>query len=104
MIRSLLPEEADRLLDTLDTPPSVSVRLSRTKPCRESLPFVLEDAVPWSGGLGFYLSERPSFTADPLWHAGGYYVQEASSMLLSSWGQEYASTGSAPSGKCTREQ
>lgn len=83
MIRSLLPEEADRLLDTLDTPPSVSVRLSRTKPCRESLPFVLEDAVPWSGGLGFYLSERPSFTADPLWHAGGYYVQEASSMLLS---------------------
>ena len=83
MIRSLLPEEADRLLDTLDTPPSVSVRLSRTKPCRESLPFVLEDVVPWSGGLGFYLSERPSFTADPLWHAGGYYVQEASSMLLS---------------------
>ena len=83
MIHSLLPEEADRLLDTLDTPPSVSVRLSRTKPCRESLPFVLEDAVPWSGGLGFYLSERPSFTADPLWHAGGYYVQEASSMLLS---------------------
>lgn len=31
----------------------------------------------------FYLSERPLFTADPLLHAGAYYVQEASSMFLS---------------------
>lgn len=38
-------------------------------------------AVPWSSN-GFYLSERPSFTLDPLFHAGAYYVQEASSMFL----------------------
>ena len=31
---------------------------------------------------GFYLNERPSFTLDPLFHAGGYYVQEASSMYV----------------------
>ena len=31
---------------------------------------------------GFYLNERPSFTLDPLFHAGVYYVQEASSMFL----------------------
>ena len=31
---------------------------------------------------GFYLSERPSFTLDPIFHAGAYYVQEASSMFL----------------------
>ena len=31
---------------------------------------------------GFYLPERPSFTLDPLFQAGAYYVQEASSMLL----------------------
>ena len=31
---------------------------------------------------GFYLPERPSFTFDPLFHAGTYYVQEASSMFL----------------------
>ncbi|MFM8591361.1 MAG: methyltransferase RsmF C-terminal domain-like protein [Sphingomonadales bacterium] len=31
---------------------------------------------------GYYLKERPSFTFDPLFHAGCYYVQEASSMLL----------------------
>jgi 16S rRNA C967 or C1407 C5-methylase (RsmB/RsmF family)/NOL1/NOP2/fmu family ribosome biogenesis protein len=37
--------------------------------------------VPWCP-YGFYLSERPSFTLDPLLHAGAYYVQEASSMFL----------------------
>ncbi len=37
--------------------------------------------VPWSAS-GYYLSERPSFTADPLFHGGAYYVQEASSMFL----------------------
>ena len=39
------------------------------------------EKVPWSS-WGYYLSERPSFTFDPLLHAGGYYVQEASSMVL----------------------
>ncbi|GAB3432384.1 RsmF rRNA methyltransferase first C-terminal domain-containing protein [Niabella aquatica] len=38
-------------------------------------------AVPWSA-YGYYLSERPSFTFDPLFHAGCYYVQEASSMFI----------------------
>lgn len=37
--------------------------------------------IPWSPN-GFYLHERPSFTLDPLFHAGAYYVQEASSMFL----------------------
>lgn len=37
--------------------------------------------VPWSG-LGYYLDKRPSFTFDPFFHAGAYYVQEASSMFL----------------------
>lgn len=32
--------------------------------------------------FGFYLDSRPSFTFDPLFHAGCYYVQEASSMFL----------------------
>lgn len=31
---------------------------------------------------GLYLSERPNFTFDPLFHAGLYYVQEASSMFI----------------------
>lgn len=37
--------------------------------------------VPWSS-YGYYLPERPSFTFDPLLHAGAYYVQEASGMFL----------------------
>jgi len=39
------------------------------------------DAVPWCENA-FYLSERPQFVFDPLYHAGAYYVQEASSMFL----------------------
>ena len=39
------------------------------------------NSVPWSQ-YGFYLRERPSFTFAPLFHAGCYYVQEASSMFL----------------------
>jgi NOL1/NOP2/sun family putative RNA methylase len=39
------------------------------------------EQVPWSSN-GYYLPERPSFTLDPLFHAGAYYVQEASSMFL----------------------
>jgi len=38
------------------------------------------DQVPWYA-LGYYLPSRPLFTADPLFHAGAYYVQEASSMF-----------------------
>ncbi|MES1226926.1 MAG: RsmB/NOP family class I SAM-dependent RNA methyltransferase, partial [Bacteroidota bacterium] len=41
----------------------------------------VQGKVPWSSN-GYYLSERPSFTTDPLFHAGAYYVQEASSMFL----------------------
>lgn len=37
--------------------------------------------VPWCSA-GRYLNERPVFTLDPAYHAGGYYVQEASSMFL----------------------
>jgi 16S rRNA C967 or C1407 C5-methylase (RsmB/RsmF family)/NOL1/NOP2/fmu family ribosome biogenesis protein len=37
--------------------------------------------VPWATH-GRYLSQRPVFTLDPLFHAGAYYVQEASSMFL----------------------
>lgn len=37
--------------------------------------------VLWSSN-GYYLSERPLFTIDPFFHAGAYYVQEASSMFL----------------------
>ncbi len=37
--------------------------------------------IPWTS-QGYYLSARPSFTFDPAFHGGLYYVQEASSMFV----------------------
>ncbi len=58
--------------------PVISVRLNPLKP---SDAFNEMLGVPWCE-YGKYLHERPNFTADPLLHAGCYYVQEASSMFL----------------------
>ncbi len=40
------------------------------------------DPVPWCPG-GYFLSRRPPFTLDPLFHGGVYYAQEPSSMVVS---------------------
>lgn len=58
-------------------PASISIRKNPAKPAK----FDHASQVPWSQ-QGCYLSERPVFTLDPLFHAGAYYVQEASSMFL----------------------
>jgi len=56
----------------------VSVRLN---PAKDIGLFSAHEHIPWCPG-GVYLSERPVFTLDPAFHAGAYYVQEASSMFL----------------------
>lgn len=87
--RSLMGEELySKLISGLATTPPVSIRLNPFKVAKDAY---LEDEeqlnglqltpVPWAKD-GYLLSERPSFTLDPLFHAGAYYVQEASSMLL----------------------
>lgn len=61
----------------------VSIRFNPAK-YPTGAPLLREDVtrpVPWSS-FGYYLARRPSFTMDPLFHAGAYYVQEASSMFL----------------------
>lgn len=63
---------------------SISVRINIAKvPSSEILftPQIKSDLVPWCNNA-FYLCERPSFTLDPLFHGGAYYVQEASSMFI----------------------
>lgn len=82
LIQQLLPEEAEALLGALEGEASVSVRRNAAKCSALPSELPLAEPVAWSQGLGYYLSRRPSFTADPLWHAGQYYVQEASSMTL----------------------
>ena len=63
----------------------VSVRVNPAKiKAIEQLIFTdasIEEKVPWTE-KGYYISQRPSFTLDPAFHAGAYYVQEASSMFL----------------------
>lgn len=78
MIRNLLKEEADEFLEAMQQPPVTSVRLNSRKPGAE---FPDGRSVKWCSN-GYYLSERPIFTLDPLLHAGAYYVQDASSMIL----------------------
>ncbi len=71
-------EEYARLSEALATTPPTSIRTNPAKPC-DHVP--AGNAVPWCES-GRYLSERPSFTFDPHFHAGTYYVQEASSMFV----------------------
>lgn len=55
-----------------------SIRLNEFK---GFIPNWSKTAIPWSQ-KGFFLDQRPNFTLDPTFHAGAYYVQEASSMFL----------------------
>ena len=57
-----------------------SIRLNPFKPFAGH-PDWQTQKVSWCP-YGLYLAERPSFTLDPVFHAGAYYVQEASSMFL----------------------
>lgn len=60
-----------------------SVRLNTFKQFNTASSNILNDnePIPWCK-QGIYLKERPLFVLDPLWHAGAYYVQEASSMFV----------------------
>lgn len=77
-MKSLLKDEYDLFINALDEVPPVSIRLNPFKKTSKELN---HQQVMWSE-LGYYLPERPTFTFDPLFHAGAYYVQEASSMFL----------------------
>ncbi len=77
MLRGYGESYAAPLLAALATEPSVSVRANVLKGCR---PPEGADTVPWLGS-GYYLPQRPLFAADPAWHQGLYYVQDASSMV-----------------------
>ena len=101
----LSPEEVQQLCQALETEPVVSIRLN------DKIDYLTFDAdteeVPWHED-GYYLNKRPQFTLDPLFHAGCYYVQEASSMFLGEVLNQYLKPNSivldmcaAPGGKST---
>ena len=81
-INLLLGSEAGLLFNALEENAPVSIRLNPVKMKRNPIKFSLPaEHVSWSK-YGFYLNQRPTFTFDPLFHAGYYYVQEASSMFI----------------------
>ena len=59
---------------------SISIRLNPFKKINPEYTGVCAP-VPWSPH-GVYLEGRPVFTLDPAFHAGAYYVQDASSMFV----------------------
>ncbi|PKQ67398.1 methyltransferase RsmF C-terminal domain-like protein [Raineya orbicola] len=79
-IPNFLPENQELFLQSLSQLPITSLRLNPLKKTLR-LPYSPMCAVPWCPN-GYYLSQRPSFTENPLFWAGAFYVQEASSMFL----------------------
>jgi len=91
MSQILDQDTCQTFLNALEDKSSTSLRINHQKSILTSdsltaedyLPFANMTPVPWAtSSKGFYLAERPSFTMDPHFHAGRYYVQEASSMLV----------------------
>ena len=101
----LMGENACKMLcDALVKDGPVSVRLNIGK--IDDVP-ELAQRIPWTSE-GYYLDNRPTFTFDPLFHAGCYYVQEASSMFVEQAVREYVKEPAvaldlcaAPGGKST---
>ena len=89
MRQQLGKDQAASLFEGLRQEPTVSIRLNPLKTARLTLNReALGDPVPWCPDA-YYLNERRAFTFDPLFHAGAYYVQDASSMFLSQVLRQY---------------
>jgi 16S rRNA C967 or C1407 C5-methylase (RsmB/RsmF family)/NOL1/NOP2/fmu family ribosome biogenesis protein len=73
-----LGEAYSDFVTALAMPAPVSIRQNPSKKIGQKIAY---EPIAWVED-GFYLSERPVFTLDPAFHAGAYYVQEASSMLI----------------------
>lgn len=76
-MKQQLGESWSQFAETHEHPSPVSIRHNSYK---KSLT-VAGEPIPWAA-QGRYLAQRPVFTLDPTFHAGAYYVQEASSMFL----------------------
>ncbi len=68
----------EKLLFALNTISPVSIRRNSLKNLAE---LSVKSKVEWCENA-YYLTERPPFIKDPMFHAGTYYPQEAGSMFL----------------------
>ena len=76
--KSIIGDEWAAFAQALQEESPVSIRMN---PRKTACSFAFEQPVSWASNA-YYLASRPVFTLDPLFHAGCYYVQEASSMFL----------------------
>ncbi|MDZ4708789.1 MAG: hypothetical protein SH818_10365 [Saprospiraceae bacterium] len=79
-MKGQLGNQFEDFIDALNAPLPPSIRLHPVKKANQ-YEFELNDPVRW-GIQAYYLDKRPVFTLDPVFHGGGYYVQEPSSMLI----------------------
>ena len=77
-MQAQLGVEADAFFKSLESETPVSVRLN---PYKNQGLFNDYERVPWCDHA-YYLPQRIPFIQDPFFHAGCYYVQEASSMYI----------------------
>jgi 16S rRNA C967 or C1407 C5-methylase (RsmB/RsmF family)/NOL1/NOP2/fmu family ribosome biogenesis protein len=80
-MKAHLGDSFEAFIRSIDDPVTTSVRINPAKFTLADSSLPLGERIPWAEN-GYYLTERPSFTFDPLFHAGAYYVQESSSMFL----------------------
>lgn len=99
-------EEYEKFAVALQQDPPVSIRINNRKWMMNHDDYSLKKVL-WASE-GYYLDERLTFTFDPLFHAGCYYVQEASSMFVEQILRQYAKEPvimldlcAAPGGKST---
>lgn len=78
--RSQLGAEAAPLLDALRC--GEAGRAVRLNPAKPSALVPEGEAVEWCDGSVRLEADAPSVTLDPLFHAGAYYAQDASSMIV----------------------
>ena len=109
MVRGVIGDDQwDAFVGALSDEPSVSVRINAQCTMHNAqLDNGQQVAVKWCE-WGRYLAERPKFTYDPTFHAGAYYVQEASSMFVWQALEQYVEKDAvvldmcaAPGGKST---
>lgn len=74
-------KQAWLLAHAQSAPVSIRVNAQKNVQVNQLFPSLVGPNVPWCSNA-FQLTERPSFVHHPPWHAGGFYVQEASSMFL----------------------
>ncbi len=107
-IREQLGDEYDDFIASYDKPFHNGIRVNTLK---EKPEVVLEKMgvslrqVPWNE-TGFYLENKKQFSKHPYYHAGLYYIQEASAMLPAKLvnaqpGEKILDMCAAPGGKST---